>query len=265
MELVDKNKLYECSPYIRAKCFTQLMLCVLNNDLETASSYIFEINDKNSEGWTALHIACRNSKTFSSEEMVYFLLRNGADSNAKANYGWTPLHYASKYSNSDSSLATVEALLRNGADSNAKDDYDDVTPLHVASKNSAEGSTSSLTTVDLLLKNGADPNAKDYDDETPLHIASRDSNYTSSLETIALLLKNGADPNMKAKYNYTPLRFALLSSISPIATVKLFLRYGATPINEETQILKLEIDIESFVEANEKLRQHILMLEDETD
>jgi len=226
---IDKDKVYDkaysCSSHIQATGFTQLMICVLNNDLENASSYIGDINSKNSIEWTALHIACRNSKTFSSEEMVSFLLEKGADPNAKNNNDNTPLHLAAGYSNEDSSLETVY----------------------------------------LLLKNGADPNAKDYDDETPLHIASRDSNYTSSLETIALLLKNGADPNMKAKYNYTPLRFALLSSISPIATVKLFLRYGATPINEETQILKLEIDIESFVEANEKLRQHILMLEDETD
>ena len=67
---VDKieDRLYECSPYVRATGFTQLMLCVLNNDLESASKLLSEkdfksedINDKNSMSWTALHIACRNS------------------------------------------------------------------------------------------------------------------------------------------------------------------------------------------------------------
>ena len=133
MEVVDKDKLYNCSPYTQAKNFTQLMLCVLNNNLKTALDYISEINAKNSEGWTALHIACINSKAFSSIEMVDLLLKNGADPNTKNNHGNTPLHFASAYSNDTSSLATVDLLLRSGADPNAKDNYG-CTPLHFASK-----------------------------------------------------------------------------------------------------------------------------------
>jgi len=94
---------------------TQLMLCVLKNDLNFASKYLSEINAKNSIGWTALHIACRNSAKSSSIEMVEFLLKHGADPNARTNLGWTPLHMASKNSNDTSSLATVELLFQNGA------------------------------------------------------------------------------------------------------------------------------------------------------
>ena len=189
---IDKDKVYDkaysCSSHIQATGFTQLMICVLNNDLENASSYIGDINSKNSIEWTALHIACRNSKTFSSEEMVSFLLEKGAD-----------------------------------------------------------------------------PNAKNNNDNTPLHLAAGYSNEDSSLETVYLLLKNGADPNAKDIYDWTSLHWASISSMSSLATVKLLLQYNATPIDKLTHILKLEIDIESFVEANEKLKMMIESLESEED
>ena len=41
----------------------------------------------------------------------------------------------------------------------------------------------------------------------------------------------------------------------------LLFRFGAEPIDEKTQILKLEIDIESFVKTNKDLKQRIKMLE----
>jgi len=226
---IDKDKVYDkaysCSSHIQATGFTQLMICVLNNDLENASSYIGDINSKNSIEWTALHIACRNSKTFSSEEMVSFLLEKGADPNAKNNNDNTPLHLAAGYSNEDSSLETVY----------------------------------------LLLKNGADPNAKAWNNYTPLHFASRYSNELSSLATVKLLIRSGADPNAKDIYDWTSLHWASISSMSSLATVKLLLQYNATPIDKLTHILKLEIDIESFVEANEKLKMMIESLESEED
>jgi len=221
------DEVFDCSPYTKATDFTQLMLCVLKNDLENAPHYLFEINAKNSEGWTALHIACRNSRTFSSEDMVDFLLKNGADPNAKENGGLTPLHLASIYSNSDSSLETVE----------------------------------------LLLRSNADPNVKACYNYTPLHLASRHSNDTSSLATVEALLRSGADPNAKDNCGWTPLHFASIYScynnIISLATVKLLLRYNATPIDDPHIMLKLEIDIERFVEENEKLERRILLLENE--
>ena len=263
MEVVDKNKVYKCAPYVQATGFTQLMLCVLNNDLKNASSYIFEIDVKNSEGWTALHISCRNSATFSSEEMVEFLLKNGADPNASSSVGWTPLHLASAHSNSDSSLKTVDALLRSGADSNAKNNYG-WTPLHTASSSySNDTRTISIATVDLLLRKGADPNAKDDKGWTPLHFLL---SYSGDLLAIVeLLLRSGADPNAKTDRDSTPLYFASQYSTYVLfpEIVDLLFRYGATPIDKRTQILKLEVDIESLVEENEKLQQKILLLENE--
>ena len=222
MEVVDKNKLYDCSPYVQATNFTQLMLCVLNNDVKNAANYIGDINTKSSYDSTALHIACKNSKRFSFEEMVEFLLRNGADPNAKDNDDWTPLHHAV---------------------------YD-------------PNNTGSLEIVDLLLRNGADPNIKNDSGRTPLH-------FTSSLKIVELLLQSGADLNIKDIYGWTPLVYAsnyfTNFGTSSLKIVETLLRNGATPINTKTQILKLEIDIESLVEENKRLQQRILVLENEED
>ena len=225
MEVVDKNKTYSCSRYVKAKNFTQLMLCVLNNDLENAPHYLFEINAKNSIGWTALHIACRNSKTFSSEEMVDLLLRNGADPNAGANTE-TPLHLSSEYSNYGSSLETVEALIRSGADPNVKDG-NGRTPLYLSSMHSNH--TSSLETVELLLRSNADPNVKDGTGWTLLCMVSNNS-------------KNS-------------------NSISSLATVKLLLRYHAEPFDKKTEKLKLELDNKSLRDEISSLKDRMLRVE----
>ena len=121
MEFFDKNEIFRCAYLTRAKNFTQLMIYVSNNELENVSEYLSEktyeslseINAKNSIGWTALHIAVRNSAIFPSDEMVEFLLKKGADPNVKDNEGWRPLHYASLFYNAN--LEIVELLLRSGA------------------------------------------------------------------------------------------------------------------------------------------------------
>ena len=170
MEIVDKNKEYYCDTFTKATNFTQLMLCVLNNDLErkcealrnspseNALHYLSEkgcgalseINAKNSLGWTALHIACRNSFRDNSIVMIEFLLNNGADPNLKNNDGWTSLHFAVTYLAKDNRLAIVELLLRNGADPNVKNSFG-YTPLDLASKHSP------LEVVKFLIENGAVP------------------------------------------------------------------------------------------------------------
>jgi len=214
---------------LKKQGYTELMYCVLKNDLKAVKEIISKdtINANNDIGETVLHIACIISS--SNIKIVELLLKNGADPNAKTNFNERPLHYASKTSTNTISIAIVEALLRSGADPNAKS-MDDWAPLHTASSYSDDTRTVPIAIVKLLLRSGADPNVKGQFDWTPLHCA---------------------------------LGYVNRASTRSIETVKLLLRSGATPIDKETQILKLEIDIESLVEANEKLRQKILLLEDE--
>jgi len=196
---------------------------------------------------------------------------NTLDPNAKDNYGRTSLHLASGYSNSGNSLETVEFLLRSGADPNSKDN-DGQTPLHSASylytASRYSGNTIiPLKIVEALLRSGANPNIKHNGGWTPLHYVSTHSIKDSSLKIVDVLLKNGADPNVKDNENKTPLYYLLLyvNENTSMEVVKLLLRYNATPINAETQILKLEIDIEDTAEENKRLQSNILLLESEED
>ena len=83
---------YICSPRVMATNFTPLMIDVISGKIN--SENLVNINAKNSKGWTALIIACRNSNTFASNEIVEILLKNGADLNLQDEDGWTPLHWA---------------------------------------------------------------------------------------------------------------------------------------------------------------------------
>jgi len=159
------------------------------------------INAKNDEGYTYLHIACINM--LSPIELVTSLLKNGADPNVKDKNGLTPLHYASV--NKKSSTDIVKLLLSYNADPNIGDKYE-LTPLHYMSAFSDDSLP--IKTAKYLLRNGANPNAKDDDGLTPLHYVLRLLNNCSyQLGIIKLLLNNGADPNAKNKVGVTPLQY----------------------------------------------------------
>jgi len=165
---------YPCSSITKSSGFTPLMHAVMDKDLNQVKELIKNskednfskegksLDSKNTEGWTALMLACRNSNVGNKEiglEIVKVLLKGGADPNLKNNKGWTALMHASRNSNTDSSIETVELLL------------------------SPKGGK-------------ADPNLKNNDGNTALMFASRYSNKESSIETVELLLK------YKAKYDY---------------------------------------------------------------
>ena len=132
----DYEHVYNCSKDVKATKFTPLMFDVLNNNLKTKN--FSNINAKNSKGWTALHIACRNTRTFSSNTMVAKLIINGADLEAVDDMGRTPLHVTVKWavghpkgvSKGESSIKTVELLLCNGANPNAEDIFG-LTPIEL--------------------------------------------------------------------------------------------------------------------------------------
>ena len=62
-----------------------------------------DVNAKDSNGLTALHIAAK----FGRMKVVEFLLANGADAAAKDKKEWMPVHYASANGHGD-----IEKLLR---------------------------------------------------------------------------------------------------------------------------------------------------------
>lgn len=94
-------------------------------------------------------------------EIIKFLIKKGADVNAKNYTNSSPLHYAVALKNKGTEI--IKLLIDKGADVNAKNCYGD-TPLHRAVFRSFENAK-------ILIDNGADVNAKDNDGKTPLDIA----------------------------------------------------------------------------------------------
>jgi len=71
-----------------------------------------KINCQNKEGYTALHLACRNSNSFSTERTVEFLLVNpDININLQNRKGETALHLACRNSKIFSTERTIEILL----------------------------------------------------------------------------------------------------------------------------------------------------------
>ena len=226
----DYEKVYQCTDSVFCNHFTRLMFLIINvnnipNGYTVLYTYILsnqdEINKKNSNGLTALHIAAINSSIYNLET-VKMLLKNGADVNSTDNIGWTALMMAARYSNKKSSLETVRLLLDKGANIDLTN-VNGWTALMMAARYS--NSDSSLETVKLLLEKGADVSLVDGDGWTALMMAARYSNTDSSLETVKLLLAKETNVNITNQGNNTALILATIDF--NIETVKLLLENGA--------------------------------------
>ena len=154
------------------------LLCEMGIDLE----------QKDSSGKTALHLAIRGNKKISGSDefhenprIVKILLEHGASVYAKDIYGHTPLHKACESGN----LEIVQALIEHHADVHAKHHYGE-TPLHVASW------SGNLEVMKTLIQHHADLHAMDEIRETPLHKAC----WGGHLEIVQEFLKY--KPNINA-------------------------------------------------------------------
>ncbi|GAB5356268.1 hypothetical protein AAMO2058_000275900 [Amorphochlora amoebiformis] len=76
-------------------------------------SGLVKVTDKGIENWTALHYAARSGKYI----IVLFLIRNGANLDAKSKKDWTPLHLACYQGHYE----IADILLQSGADPDVKD------------------------------------------------------------------------------------------------------------------------------------------------
>jgi len=116
---------------------------VVDGDIERVKSEIaagVDINSKNRQGWTLLHIAIYHKHT----DISKLLIEKGADVNIRDNRGRAPIHLAVETGQKE----IVEMLIAKGADLNVMDSRAD-NALTLARKSNNKEIT------DLLIKNGA--------------------------------------------------------------------------------------------------------------
>jgi len=176
-----------------------------SNTLETVEDYLNRGGDPG-DPWECY----RGLFDRSNLKMVEFLLKHGADVNAKNSMGETPLHWAAANANPD----TAKLLLEHGADVNAKDNMG-WTPFHRAAANANPDNAK------LLLEHGADVNAKANSGETPLYQTA----FYANPDMAKLLLEHGADVNAKTNSGETLFHRAAANANPDMA--KLLLEHGA--------------------------------------
>lgn len=121
------------------------------------------INYADLDGYTPLHRACYGGH----KDCVRYLLKKGANIDAKTTDDWTPLHCAVRWNN----IVVAEYLVKQGADINAKSSGGN-TPLHIVASNGRYSITCDIIQL-LLYHPNCDYLAKNSSGDTAYDIAKR--------------------------------------------------------------------------------------------
>lgn len=143
--------------------------------------HISNINHVNSEGESALHLACAKN----SKDVVEKILELDANPNLLTNeLRQSPLHYAVK----NNAVSCIEMFIKSSTEANFNArDINGETPISLAL---SEGFND---LVPVLIKGNADVNVRNGKDFTLLHQAI----LKEDAKTALFLLENGADMNAK--------------------------------------------------------------------
>lgn len=211
-----------------------------NGDLETvkklvsADSKLIDAPDR--EGKTPLHYAAAKGHL----NVVEWLVKNGANVNARNSSGITPLYLAKGFGKKD----VAQFLEQHGAAA------DIIKPQRQTTKTTITGSqqpstvitpirssvipiieavkTTNTEQIMAILKVAPDSvNARNPSQFTPLHFAAE----LGSLEVAKLLIENGADVNVKGENGSTPLHQAVLKHNTNIVA---FLISKKADVNAQT-------------------------------
>ncbi|EAY19538.1 ankyrin repeat protein, putative [Trichomonas vaginalis G3] len=210
------------------KCFVYSPIFNIPSLLEYFLSHGANINEKNENGKTALHMAAMKN----TKETAEFLISHGANINEKDTYGRTALHMAAL----NNSKETAEVLISHGINVNEKNKGGETALHNAVLSNSKE-------TAEVLISHGANINEKTKYGETALHFAARNT----SKETAELLISHGGNINEKDGDGKTALHEA--AGFNCKRTAELLISHGAN-INEKDGEGKTALNI--AIDANHK-------------
>jgi ankyrin repeat protein len=142
-------------------------------------------------GTTVLHFVCEQYGN--PIEAIQFLLKAGADCNARDAKKRTPLMVLIQNTHIGATKVLIDAmrcLFKAGAQTKVSDHQCARTPLHYAIMHCKEAAP----VMELLLKKGADVNARDYRKSTCLHMVLE---KMDNQEIVQMMLLYGADPGLR--------------------------------------------------------------------
>lgn len=211
-----------------------------------------KLEDTDSDGWTALLLACDNASNADGEAIIKLLLDAKANVEARTGDGDTSLHRACI----KGSVDVAKILASYGAKFTCLDEYG-WTPLHVAS---SKGHVALITWMADVAK--VKLNVCDRDGWTELHCAC----MKGHLEVVKVLLAKGSKIDAKAEDGATPLYIA--SGKGHADVVQYLLSAGAntevqvgkdklTPLNiacakNYPQVVKMLVDKGADLDATDK-------------
>ncbi|XP_014205885.1 BRCA1-associated RING domain protein 1 [Copidosoma floridanum] len=199
------------------------------------------INKKNNQGETPLHIACRNNH----EEKVKLLLEKGANPNTKDNAGWTPLQEAASYN----FYNVCETLLKAGASPNMIG-FDNRTALHEAVI------VNDLELVSLLINHKASRDLCDKEGKKP-------KDYSKSKEMVQFF-KTLKDSNNKEESSNDVTKI-IDKTLDPVGNGKIVLYGSNLKLSSRKQLIKLSNEKRIKVVNNFSLSVSHVIIDAEDD
>ncbi|XP_046649308.1 serine/threonine-protein phosphatase 6 regulatory ankyrin repeat subunit A-like [Daphnia pulicaria] len=185
-----------------------------------------DVNDRDKEGWTALHYAAAYSNEITAEHLI----KKGADLHCRDNDGLTPLDMAALGA---INMKIIDLLLQNINQGEIEQYLNDERLFFCAMSNVLG---LEMEIGERLVKKGIKPPStetdevtEESDEETPLFFAIRANNVTR----VRTLLERGADHTIRNNKGLTP--FHLAAGIDRDSEIlKLLLDSGKVDINETT-------------------------------